>query len=79
MVWGSLGGVKRDVLDLYRTLFAPLEVLYGTRFGSKQHIMVQLADADHHQADHDHAHHDADHADDHLCAAGRRGRLGRWN
>ena len=24
-------------------LFAPLEVLYGTRFGSKHHIMVQLA------------------------------------
>ena len=40
---GGLGGVKGGLLDPYRTLFAPLEVLCGTRFGSKQHIMVQLA------------------------------------
>ena len=43
---GSLGvsrGVKGGLLDPYRTLFAPLEVLFGTGFGSKQHIMAQLA------------------------------------
>ena len=45
-VWGGLGGsrwVKVCLLDFYRMLFAPLEVLYGTRFGSKHHMMVQLA------------------------------------
>ena len=45
-VWGCFGGsgwVKGGLLDLYRALFAPLEVLYGTRFGSKHHMMVQLA------------------------------------
>ena len=36
VVWGGL-------LDPYRTLIASLEVLYVTRFGSKQLIMVQLA------------------------------------
>ena len=44
-VWACFGGsrwVKGGLLDPYRTLFAPLEVLYGTRFGSKHHIMVQL-------------------------------------
>ena len=40
--WGSRG-VKGCLLDPYRTLFASLEVLYGTRFGSKHHILVQLA------------------------------------
>ena len=52
-VWGGFEGVwacfegsrwvKGGLLDPYRTLFAPLEVLYGTRFGSKHHMMVQLA------------------------------------
>ena len=45
-VWGCFGGsrwVKGGLLDPYRILFAPLEVLYGTRFGSKHHMMVQLA------------------------------------
>ena len=31
---GGLGGSRGGRLDPYRTLFAPLEVLYGTRFGS---------------------------------------------
>ena len=35
--------VKVGLLDPYSALFAPLEVLYGTRFGSKHHIMAQLA------------------------------------
>ena len=42
-VWGGPGGVKRGLLYPYRALFAPLEVLYGTEFGSKHHIMIQLA------------------------------------
>ena len=52
-VWGDLGvflgvfggsrGVTGCLVDPYRTLFAPLEVLYGTRFSSKHHILVQLA------------------------------------
>ena len=36
-VWACFGGsrwVKGGLLDPYRELFAPLEVLYGTRFGS---------------------------------------------
>ena len=43
---GGLGGstvVWGGLLDPYRTLIASLEVLYGTKFGSKQLIMVQLA------------------------------------
>ena len=45
-VWGCFGqsrGVKGGLLDPYRKLVAPPEVLYCTRFGSKHHIMVQLA------------------------------------
>ena len=45
-VWACFGGsrwVKGGLLDPYRALFSPLEVLYGTRFGSKHHMMVQLA------------------------------------
>ena len=49
-VWGGLGGfrgVKGGQMGVcltpHRELFAPLEVLYGTRFGSKHHMMVQLA------------------------------------
>ena len=45
-VWACFGGsrwVKGGLLDPYRALFAPLEVLYGTRFGSQHHMMVQLA------------------------------------
>ena len=44
-VWASFKGswwVKGGLLDPYRALFAPLEVLYGTRFGSKHHMVVQL-------------------------------------
>ena len=43
--WGDLGGSQGSrggLLYPYTALFAPLEVLYGTRFGSKHHIMVQL-------------------------------------
>ena len=40
--WGVYG-IQGGLLYPYKTLFAPLEVLYGTRFGSKHHIMVQLA------------------------------------
>ena len=39
MFWGVKGGL----LDPYRMLFAPLEVLYGTKFGSNYHMMVHLA------------------------------------
>ena len=45
-VWGCFGWsgwVKGGLLDPYRALFAPLEVLYSTRFGSKHHMRVQLA------------------------------------
>ena len=35
--------VKGGLLEPYRALFAHLEVLYGTRFGSKHHKMVQLS------------------------------------
>ena len=45
-VWGCFGqsrGVKGGLLDPYRKLVAPPEVLYCTRFGFKHHIMVQLA------------------------------------
>ena len=28
-VWGCFGGVKGGLLDSYRTLFVPQEVLYG--------------------------------------------------
>ena len=43
-VWGGLGGSRRRGL-LYpcMALFARLEVMYGTRFGSKHYKMVQLA------------------------------------
>ena len=43
--WGDLGGSQGSrggLLYPYTALFAPLDVLYGTRFGSKHHIMVQL-------------------------------------
>ena len=50
MVWargvggmGAKGEVKRGLLDPYRALFSPLKVLYDTKFGSKHHIMVQIA------------------------------------
>ena len=50
MVWargvGGLraqGEVKRGLLDPYRALFSPLKVLYDNKFGSKHHIMVQMA------------------------------------
>ena len=45
-VWGCFGqsrGVKGGLLDPYRKLVAPAEVLYCTRFGSKHHKMVQLS------------------------------------
>ena len=44
-VWGCFGvsgWFKVGLLDPYRALFASLEVLCSTRFGSKDHIMVQL-------------------------------------
>ena len=42
-VWGGLGGSHGCLLYPYKAFFAHLEVLYGTRFCSKHHIMVQLA------------------------------------
>ena len=42
-VLGGSGGVWGGLSYPYRTHFAPLEVLYSTRFGSKHYIMVQLA------------------------------------
>ena len=45
---GGLGGiwglklVKGVLLVPYISLFSPLEVSYGNRFGSKHHIMAQL-------------------------------------
>ena len=37
---GGLGGSSVGVLYLCMALFAPLEVLYGARFGSRHYIMV---------------------------------------
>ena len=42
-VLGGSGGVWGGLFYPYRTHFAPLEVLYSTRFGSKHYLMVQLA------------------------------------
>ena len=45
----ALGGfreVKRGLLDPYTAIFASLEVLYRTKFGSKHNIMVQLPNVD---------------------------------
>ena len=42
-VLGVLRGSRGGLLDPYKALFAPLEVLYSTRFGSKHYIKVQLA------------------------------------
>ena len=39
-------GVNWCLMDPYRTPFAPLEVLYRTKFGSKHNIMVQLPNVD---------------------------------
>ena len=41
--WGGLGGSRGGLLYSYKALFAPLEVLYGTRLCSKHHIIVQPA------------------------------------
>ena len=47
--WGGLevlrglGGSRGCLLYPYMAHFAPLEVEYSTRFGSKHYIMVQLA------------------------------------
>ena len=50
VIWGCFWvflrgsrGVTGCLVDPYRTLVAPLEVLYCTRFSSKHHILVQLA------------------------------------
>ena len=40
---GGLGGSRRGLLYPCMALFVLLEVMYGTRFGSKHYIMVQLA------------------------------------
>ena len=40
---GGPGGVKRGLLYPQRALLSPLEVLYGTKFGSKHYIMDQMA------------------------------------
>ena len=41
--WRRLGWSRGGLLHFCKALFAPLEVLYSTRFCSKHHIMVQLA------------------------------------
>ena len=41
--FGGSRGVKGGLFDPYMALFAPLEVFYSTRFGTKHYIMVQLA------------------------------------
>ena len=41
--WRGLGWSRGGLLHFCKALFAPLEVLYSTRFCSKHHIMVQLA------------------------------------
>ena len=40
---GALRGSSVGLLYPCMVLFATLEVLYGTRFGSKHYILVQLA------------------------------------
>ena len=40
---GGPGGVKRGLLYPQRALLSPLEVLYGTKFGSKHHIIDRMA------------------------------------
>ncbi len=40
---GGPRGVKRGLLYPQRALLSPLEVLYGTKFGSKHHIMDRMA------------------------------------
>ena len=40
---GGLRGVKRGLLYSQRALLSPLEVLYGTKFGSKHYIMDRMA------------------------------------
>ena len=39
----GVGGVKGGLTEPYRARFAHLEDLYGTRFCSRHHIMVELA------------------------------------
>ena len=39
----GVGGSTRFCLTPIKTFLAPLEALYDTRFGSRHHIMVQLA------------------------------------
>ena len=42
-VQGGSGGSRGGLIYPCQALFAPLELLHGTRFGSKHFIMVQLA------------------------------------
>ena len=42
-IFGGSGGLQGGQLYHDGALFAPLEVLYSTKIGSKYHIMVQLA------------------------------------
>ena len=42
-VQGGSGGSRGGLIYPCKALFAPLELLHGTRFGSKHFIMVQLA------------------------------------
>ena len=42
-ILGGSGGLQGGQLDPNGALFAPREVLYSTKIGSKYHIMVQLA------------------------------------
>ena len=41
-VLGSVGGSRGGLLYPYKALYAPLKVLHGTRFGSRQYKMAQL-------------------------------------
>ena len=42
-VWGVQGGPRGVSYTPQRALLSPLEVLYGTKFGSKHYIMDQMA------------------------------------
>ena len=42
-VLGKWGGSRGGLLYPFKALYAPLKVLHGTRFGSRQYKMAQLA------------------------------------
>ena len=42
-VLGGVGGSRGGLLYPFKALYAPLKVLHGTRFGSRQYKMARLA------------------------------------